>query len=754
NPSNPTYPQVEFEIISSTAAGAEINGKFLTAKSVGQINLRAWVDGVASKEFEIFVDKEPVTDVKFTSTKKSFKHTESLVLEAMAFPVQATFKDIEFVVDESLTDKQIGAKIEGNILTAELPGTVIVSMKCDGRVYPVVIAVEKEPVIAISALETKLLTANAKETVFRTSGVLELSALLYPDNATNQTLKISIPKDNSAGAVLWEKFNGFDGLNKLDSSYEVTVNAGKKVYLTANKPESITVTVTSLDNENIEMKYVIDVMEEPVADIYFCLDSTAGYNAESLMKEDVNVLQNFNDYYQYDQMFVMANQIGSRSSSLNFSVVTYAQNRDLTPTYDGQYKLYYYKDYNECLNRRNGTDLTGILSAEELAGNNDYIVRTGLNSLSMGTRKRVIWITAESVSKDNNSKVVSQPLKLTIYPTNIADIKTLQFNDKTGILSSGTKEIKDMSGYEVSVKFKVKGKDYGFTQYIPTTNTKLGLKLFRYGATPFDVSVKMIFDADNKEERFEYQVPIGKFNGITGLVPKKQLQQGFGEFDCNYVVFYDLFISSMTFDINKTFLSNVKYVYIYGNSNMTHRNLDFSFFNGDSPIGITLHDINFIANGGCEAIAIYGTGLLNLNVVGDKVSVQGSQGANGAKGRNGLPFIVKKAENGKNGLNGDANWNPAGGIPHGQPGEKGTDGLKGSSGGDGGDGYAGLNGIKLAIDNNIELKVSCSDFKIIGGKGGNGGDGGDGCDGQEGGDGGHGGNGSYKYIVVGWRAGH
>ena len=30
NPSNPTYPQVEFEIISSTAAGAEINVKFIT----------------------------------------------------------------------------------------------------------------------------------------------------------------------------------------------------------------------------------------------------------------------------------------------------------------------------------------------------------------------------------------------------------------------------------------------------------------------------------------------------------------------------------------------------------------------------------------------------------------------------------------------------------------------------------------------------------------------------------------------------
>ncbi|MDE6758373.1 MAG: collagen-like protein [Clostridia bacterium] len=763
NPSNPTYPQVEYEIVSSTAEDAEINGTFLTAKSIGQVTLRAWVDGVSSKLFEVYVDKEPVTDVKFTSNKKSFKHTESLVLEAMAFPMQATFKDIEFFVDESLTDKRMGAKITDNVLTAEIPGTVIVSMKCDGHIYSVVIEVEKEPVIAVSALNTNVLSANSGETVFRTSGVLELSALLYPQNATNRALTISIERDNSVGAVLLDNFYGLDFINRSVSSFEKTVVAGEKVYLSAQNPGNIMVTVTPLDNVNIATVFTIEVKEEPVADIFFCLDKAAGTEAAN-MREEVEVLQEFdNGYYQYDQMFVKANQVDSRTSSLSFSVFTYAQNRAVTPTFDGKFKLYYYTDYNDCLNGVNAKNITDIVQGDALANNDDYLVRTSPNFLSIGTRKREIWITAEAVS-NNDTKAVSQPLKLTIYPTNIMDLKTLYMDNDSGILSANTNIINDMSGYEVSVKFKANNKEYGFTQFIPTNYTKLGLKLFRYSISSFDVSVKVVFDVNDPSNRYDYNVPID-FDGIQ-LIPTKQLEvkkfeekeskeKESDETDCeNYVVFYDLYIGNLNSKIDKQLSNKVKYVYLYGKSDVTHNNFNFTINNGDSDLGMTLHNISFVANEDRDAICITGGGTLNLNVVGERVSLQGGKGLDGANGKNGDKIYPTKAANGNNGLNGDANWNPMGDVPHGQPGADGADGLKGNDGERGEDGHIGKNAIKLGSYNNINLNVSCNDFKLKGGQGGNGGNGGNGSKGQSGGYGGRGGNGSYKYLVVAWTCGH
>ncbi len=754
NPSNPTYSDVEFEIVSSTADAANINGTFLTAKSVGQVNLRAWVDGVSSKEFVVFVDKEPVTDVKFTSNKKSFKHTESLYLDAMAFPMQATFKDIEFCIDENLTDKQIGAKIQNNILTAEKPGTVIISMKCDEKVYPVVIAVEKEPVIAVSSLRTNLLTTNVGETIFRTSGILELSALLYPDNATNKNLKISITNADKTGAFLMKSIGEFEAINETEQYEVLTVCAGENVYLAAQNPGDIDITVVPLDNPNVESKYTIDVEEEPVAKIYFCLDETAKSNAVSEMKEEVITLQSFGDYYQFDKMFVKANQSGSSSSSLNFSVFTYAENEDIEPTFNGQFKLYYYLNEDDCKNKRNAIDITQIIDGSKAASSNDYITRTAPNLLCIGTRKKVVWVVAESIAGKDYNKVESQPLMLTIYPTNIADIKSLKFDSKTGILSSNnTNKIEDMSGYEISVSFSSKGQDYGFTQYIPTNYTKLGLKIFKYSLSSIQVSVKMIFDAEDPINRFEYKVPI-TFEGIQ-LTPIKQLvEEQLNEAYCNYVVFYDLSISNLNASIGKIFNSNVKYVYLYGLTSITHKNLNFTFNNGTSPIGMTLHNINFIASINKDAIRINGTGKLDLNVVGEKVYVQGGKGLDGKAGADGKDISPIRASNGADGLNGDANWNPGGSIPHGQPGADGCDGLDGNPGERGEDGQPGRYGIKLANDNNLDIKVNCYDFIIKGGQGGNGGNGGDGSHGQNGGHGGDGGDGSYKYIVVGWRAGH
>ena len=61
SPHNATNKDVTYEIISSTASGAEIIGNILYATSVGQVTIKAKADGVYSNSFVIDVLKEPDT---------------------------------------------------------------------------------------------------------------------------------------------------------------------------------------------------------------------------------------------------------------------------------------------------------------------------------------------------------------------------------------------------------------------------------------------------------------------------------------------------------------------------------------------------------------------------------------------------------------------------------------------------------------------------------------------------------------------
>lgn len=229
NPANPTYPAAVFEILpeNTTAAGASIHNGLLTAAGVGVIAVRASVDGVYSETFTVYAEKEPVTDVHLTSASRSFKHTECLILEAMALPIQATNRKVDFRVDDSLTSGAVGARIQGNILTAAGPGLITVIMYCDEREYSVVITAEEEPVLSIGELKTELISQNTKETVFRTSGILTLTASVFPLNATFRELEVSLTNAGDTGAQLLENAEG------RNPSSMKQILAGDTLYLSA-----------------------------------------------------------------------------------------------------------------------------------------------------------------------------------------------------------------------------------------------------------------------------------------------------------------------------------------------------------------------------------------------------------------------------------------------------------------------------------------------------------------------------------------
>ena len=754
-PVNATYPTPVYEIVSSSAEGVTIENDILVAKSVGEIVIRAQADGIYSDEFIIHADKEPVTEVRLISSKTSFKHTESLMLSALALPMQATYRDIEFFVSSDPLetratdkDKNINARIIENVLTADCPGIVTIIMRCDGRDYKQTIVVEKEPVQKIVELRTIVYSKNLSETQFRTSGQLDLTAYVYPANSTYQDLKYEI-LNNNCGAALSDEYarSGESGL----------------VYLTAKLPGVVIVRVSSVDNPAIFTDYEIEVLEEYVSDIYFGLKELSKNTAYDFHL--CETIDSFDGavYNNYDEVYLLGGQ------SLIFNVFSYASNKEVDPTYS-EYRLVYYITESDFLAEENGKQFDEsnpyfnienifVLSPIQI-GQGEY----GESRYKYGT----IWIVAVT-DHGSEGSVASAAVKITIYPNDIEDLELMEVNS-LGILETTSA---NAEGYEVIVKSNqfeftkqlIKGVDY-------IAGVQLWLKLYKYSISSYDVTVNLLYNKMKNDDGsiyydYRYQVKCN-FNGIQAT-PKAQMLPIISDETYAAILVYDLYRSAYKFDENMNFDYGVKYVYIYGDEEVKHTNLNFTFDNykddngsGNNagyPVEITLHNIKFKANDNRDAIRVNANGMLKLNVIG-RVEVYGGDGANGANGDNGYQntktSTSRRINYSYNGSSADIEWNPFGNVNGSNGKDGGPAGPKGESGQDGEDGHNGGFAIRLQgggdYINNSELIMfelaHDATLMLVGGKGGDGGNGGNGDNGIGGIKGGDGGNGGTKYCVV------
>lgn len=763
-PSNPTYPQALFQITSSTANGAVIRDGVLTANGVGEVTVRAIVDGVPSENFVIRAEKEPVTEVRLVTARKTFRHTESMRLEAIALPVQATYKNIEFLIDAKGTSAETNARIVNGVLTADAPGTVTVLMRCDGHDYPAVITVEKQPVISIGAAETELISANANEKVFRTSGILCLTATLYPLDATYKSATVKILSDGGTGAQLSDSLKqprsaaGKAELDDASTQKTVQFHNGDKVYLSASKAGTVIVRVYADDNANLYRDYEIYIAEEFVSQIYI------GMGAEQLAeckKQKLEVKQSYligtyygdKDFYYYEEIGGLANikdKYGVLDKIFNvpYTVFVHASDRAVEPT-DGEYKLYYYRSEEDL---RNGVKRTLI------GDKADKFLLEENGSLCPTDNISTLWIVAVSTHGENGTEVVSDPMKFHVYPTNIETLRGLAINNQTGVIKSADRsnKIDGMDGYLVIVKCN----KFEFTEFIKTDKTELALKLYKYSIKSYDVTVDVVYKYKTDYE-YRFRVPTQGFHGIQSI-PKNQFAQISGDGEgYSAIAVYDLYRSQYDFGKNNFYDAGMRFMYIYGNPSVIHGALDFTFDNGATPLKITLNNVKFRANDNKDAIRTGGSGTLSLEVIGD-VALYGGTGTSGANGANAFYTGYKTStarrsgteHNGKHST--DVQWNPFGDNPNGGNGGKGNDGKDGGDGSDGGNGENGGFAIRLrakgdfnANCGNISVDMkNARSLKLVGGNGGHGGRGGDGDNGQGGQNGGRGGNGGTKYCVA------
>lgn len=203
-PRTTTNKTVHYEVVSATTKGARVIGNKLYADSVGEVVLRAYVDGIYSDDFTIQVKKEPVTDIIF-DTDNTFVAGEQLVLKAHTLPKKATYSEVIY----EFAENPIGAEIIDGVLYSNNHGHVRIKAVADGISRYKDITVEKVPV------ERVLFTC---EDSFICSDKLLLSASVLPANATLKNIDYKIIDDTASAQIT-------DGVLTAEHDGEVTVRA-------------------------------------------------------------------------------------------------------------------------------------------------------------------------------------------------------------------------------------------------------------------------------------------------------------------------------------------------------------------------------------------------------------------------------------------------------------------------------------------------------------------------------------------------
>lgn len=271
-------------IAAGTAANARIENGKLFADGVGTVKLIAEYNGFYSAAVTVAVLPEPVTQVEFTNGNK-FSVDDSLSLTLGILPGNATYKEILFTV-EGIND--IGAKIDGNILTAEAEGVVQIKAQVEDKSATLTVYAEKidnpVPVTGISLVKDS----------FKITRSLALEARLTPAEAL-ANVYYEISNDNGTGAhieygVLYAENQGLIELRAYTSGYSQTV------LVTAEKEPVTGVTFGCPEDFKITEKLALSVGIEPAnatdKNVYYEIDEVIPLNAGELpvVKLNGNIL--------------------------------------------------------------------------------------------------------------------------------------------------------------------------------------------------------------------------------------------------------------------------------------------------------------------------------------------------------------------------------------------------------------------------------------------------------------------------------
>lgn len=768
-PMNATYREVTFSILED-ACNAFIYDNILVAEKPGYVTIRVAADGLY-RDFVIEIMKEPVTDIVLTCAT-TFKHTNNLILSAMALPLNATYNEIEY----SILPNSINARIEDGRIYADKPGNFTLLLSSDGVHKEFMITVEKEPVRNIKFENENEIDLSQG---YRKAS-LKLNTTIYPTNATYQDVTYELISGENDfcrlvnGTIYFDythyagkadildvidiraTADGVSTLLKLDVrkqivtqillSAELATRSSRKssenlkdwVSLIADSngifrfrtSQAVKLAVDFNDNATYK-EYTLSILNSNITGLQ--LEDNILY-AESVGSFTLRIKS------KYDEMYVDINFVIEKEpvTASYLGIIAPQEHVDSgkfvgkpssiklpeSPNYDtNNYKL-----YNEILVSQgvelkffrfmHGSETNRLVTTPnkiELLWS-DNIDGSGLNG-----NNEYLEFTTELIKIKQNAPVnksiyvfvkidgiISNKIKITINTQYIDTINQIVLNSK-GQLWVKDKPFSNIANIE-KVEINITNSQAGinYNKVITTTNANYTLYLY---ANSFSGGFDIAYKLHFKEgdHRYSIQLPnVKRFNGLSGTM------SSFGVDDC--IVLLDEYNRAAPSKFNVG--SNVKALYIRGNAANTYHTA-FNFDNDTVETELYLHNFSFEAGTSTQAITVNGKGKLTLKTQGN---------------------IKIKAGNGTNGVNG-ASYDPK------------ADPESGSIIRDGGDGTNGLPGANGIYGGSLSI-ICNGTLTIEGGKGGDGGDGGhgEGSDnpkigqaghGGKGGDGGDGGFGIY-----------
>lgn len=772
-PMNATYREVTFSILED-ACNAFIYDNILVAEKPGYVTIRVTADGLY-RDYIIEVLKEPVTDIVLTCDT-SFKHTNNLILSAMALPLNATYNEIEY----SILPNSINARIVDGRIYADKPGNFSLILSSDGVRKEFIITVEKEPVRNIKfANENEIDLSQG----YRKAS-LKLNAIIYPMNATYQDVTYEIVSGENDfckivnGTIYFDythytgkadildvidiraTADGVSTLFKLDVRKQIVTQILLSTELATRSNRSSGGTLKDwitlfADSNGIirfrtsqTVKLAVDFNDNATYKEYTMtiLDS----NIKDLQLEDNILYANSVGSFtlriksKYDEMYVDINFVVEKepvtSSYLGIIVSTDHENSgkfvgeqshiDLpqSPNYD----ISNYKFYSEILvsqgvelkflSYMHGSDTNRLVTTPN---NIELLSSENINGSGLVGNNEYLEFSGDLIKIKQSAPVnksiylfvkidgiISNKIKITINTQYIDTINKIVLNSNGQLIANG-KPFSNIANIE-KVEISITNSKAGidYNKVITTTNANYNLYLY---ANSFSGGFDIAYKLHFKEgdHRYSIQLPnVKRFNGLSGS------KSNFGADDC--IVLLDEYSRTVPSKFNVG--SNVKALYIRGNATSTY-STTFNYDNDAVETELYLHNFSFKASTSTHAITVNGEGKLTLKTQGN---------------------IRIQAGNGKSGNNGQSY------EPKADP-ESGSIIRNGECGGNGTNGSDGIHGKALSIICNGTLSIE-------GGHGGEGGKGGhgEGSDnpgvgqaghGGNGGDGGKGGYGIYVYNL-------
>lgn len=213
-PENTTYKTITWA--SNDPSIAVVSDGIVTATGIGTANIRAMV-GEVTANCVVIVEPILAENIILNTTSETLLIGQSLQLGASIIPDNTTDKSIIWVSDNA----SVASVSSTGEVMAIAEGTANITAECDN--------IKASCIITVKPITSDQLVMNYSTITLKIGGTQQLTADIYPDNTTDQTIK-------------W--LSSDDKIATVSNGLVTAISAGSATISAYNGEQSVTCTVT------------------------------------------------------------------------------------------------------------------------------------------------------------------------------------------------------------------------------------------------------------------------------------------------------------------------------------------------------------------------------------------------------------------------------------------------------------------------------------------------------------------------------